>query len=96
MMYGNHMTTAWWILAGFGGLIVWGLILWFLFSLIAAVRDRRTTRGSTADAGEVLDRRLALGEIGLEEYERIHAALEAPASESRDATPNQPPATTPA
>jgi putative membrane protein len=95
-MYGNHMTTAWWILAGFGGVIVWRLILWAAFSLIAAGRDRRATRTSTADAREVLERRLALGEISLEEYDRIRTALAAYASDSREATPNQPPAATPA
>jgi uncharacterized membrane protein len=96
MMYGNHMTTAWWILAGFGGLIVWGLILWVAFRVIAAARDRPAALGSTADASEVLDRRLARGEIGLDEYERIHSTLEVAASQSRDAIPSQPSAATPA
>ncbi len=88
------MTTAWWILAGLGGLIVWGLLFWTLFSLISGVRDRHTRRDTPPGAGEALERRLARGEIGLDEYERIHTALQVPAGESRDATPNQPPAAT--
>ena len=96
-MYANHMTTAWWILASLGGAIVWGLILWARFSLLSDLRDRRATRRPRATPGEMLEHRLAHGEIGLEEYERIRTALGASATvragEPRDPAHNRPPAT---
>ena len=97
MMYGNHMTTAWWILASLGGLIVWGLILWTLYGILSKPRGGDATRTSPDTPSELLERRLAADEIDRYEYEQINRALRAPTTspreEHRDATHRQPPPT---
>jgi uncharacterized membrane protein len=81
MMYGNHMTSGWLALAILGEVIVWGLIIFALYGSIAEFRGRRTTRRSPAAPSEVLERRLAAGEIRQAEYEQLRAALAAPPSQ---------------
>jgi len=78
MMYGNHMTTAWWIFASLGGLIVLGLVLWTLYSILSKLLNRDATHSSFTTASELLDRRLAAGEIDPDEYEQIRPALPRP------------------
>lgn len=95
-MYADHMNTGWWILAGLGGLIVWGLILWTLYDLVSRLLSRGSAPTARSTAGEVLERRLASGEIDQREYEQIRAALNRPTvspyEEHRDTT-HQPPRT---
>lgn len=60
--------------------IAWLAILGILVGVVlTAVRDRRSP-----SPREILDRRLAAGEIGTEEYERARAAM------SRDGTGGSP------
>jgi putative membrane protein len=94
-MYANHMSTAWWVLASLGGLIVLGLTLWTLYSVISSPHSKAATDASPATASEVLERRLAAGEIDTEEYEQIRSTINAAATpsptERRIGTRNQPP-----
>jgi len=77
--YMHDMGWGWAVLMTLGWLALLGL---FLVVALAAVRDRRTP-----SAREILDRRLAVGEIDIDEYERARAAI------SRDsADPVGPPA----
>jgi uncharacterized membrane protein len=64
-----------------GWLVLIGL---FVGVVLGAVRDRRNP-----SAREVLDRRLAAGEINLDDYERARMAM---ARESADHSPTGPPA----
>ena len=63
----NHMDWGWGILMTLGWVIVLGLLAALL---VAAIRDR----GGTS-ARDLLDKRLAAGEISVEEYERARAAM---------------------
>lgn len=65
----NHMSWGWGILMTLGWVILLGLFVMLLFS---AMRDR-----GSSSAREMLDRRLAAGEISIEEYERARAAMSA-------------------
>jgi uncharacterized membrane protein len=63
--------------------IAWLAILGVLVGVVlTAVRDRRS-----ASPREILDRRLAAGEIGIEEYERARAAMSREGAGSSPAGP---------
>ena len=66
--YMHDMSWGWGILMMIGWLAFWALIIW---GAIAIWRDRTPDRS----ARETLDRRLAAGEISIEEYDRLRAAL---------------------
>jgi uncharacterized membrane protein len=76
-VYSHHMGWGWGILMMLGWLTLLAL-------LVGAVRGRRSP-----SAREILDRRLATGEIELDEYERASAAM---SQDSSDRPPAGPPA----
>jgi len=65
----NHMSWGWGILMTLGWVILLGL---FVAVLVSAMRDR-----GGSSAREVLAKRLAAGDISLEDYERTRAAITA-------------------
>jgi uncharacterized membrane protein len=67
-IYSHHMGWGWGVLMTLGWLILLGL---FFALLLGARRDRR----SGPSARELLDKRLASGEISLEEYRQARAAM---------------------
>jgi uncharacterized membrane protein len=84
-VYYHHMGWGWGILMTLGWLALLGL---FVAVVYAAVRDRRAP-----SARELLDRRLANGEINIDEYNRARAAMgTAPptSDESGEARPHAP------
>jgi uncharacterized membrane protein len=79
MMYWNgHMTTAGWIIAILWTVIILALIAGAIAWLISALTSRSagalgvTSEGS---AREILDRRLAKGELTLEQYRELRDEL---------------------
>ncbi len=60
-----------------GNIIIWGLIIAFIIWLVQDLRTRphRHHFASGASAAEILDRRLASGEINIEEHQRLRASL---------------------
>lgn len=57
-----------------GMIAFWGLVIWLFYLLVTrATGDRRGP--DTEDPRRVLDRRLASGEIDLDEYTRLRDAL---------------------
>lgn len=75
MGWGNHMSdwgAGWWILMTFLMVVFWGLVIvgivWLVRSLVGDHRG-----GATAI--EVLDHRLASGEISVAEYRQRRAGL---------------------
>jgi uncharacterized membrane protein len=78
-MYSHNMGWGWGILMTLGWLILLGL---FLAVLVASLRDRKNP-----SARELLDQRLASGEITVDEYERAVAAMS-----QRDSAAPGPPA----
>jgi putative membrane protein len=71
----------WWIVMGLMMIVFWGLvvagIVW-LVRYLTPGSDRRET-----NATELLNRRLALGEVSVEEYEERRRALANNAAEPR-------------
>jgi putative membrane protein len=75
--FGNHMNdwgAGWWVLMAMMMIVFWGLVIlgavWLVRTL---VHDRRGHPGPSA--AELLDRRLANGEISPEEYRERRAVL---------------------
>lgn len=76
--------AAWMIVPALFWAAVAGLIGWLLVRLIGPDQDgspQTPSGGKTQDAAEIAARRLASGEIDVEEYERIVSAMQANAPE---------------
>lgn len=78
--YGHHgWGDGWWIVMAVGMALFWGLVVvggvWAYRSLRSDRRTAAPGAGGTS-AVEILDRRLAEGEIGVDEYRDRRAALE--------------------
>lgn len=93
---GDHMGAGGWVLVALIGVVLIGLLIAFVVWLIQDTRrrppDGRHSGGGSAN--EILDRRLATGEISIEQYGRLKAALRAPAT--GPPAPGEPPLTPPA
>lgn len=82
MHYGNWDdgmggSYGWWILMTIMMVVFWGGILWFAVSVIR--RPTHTSQNVTREtAQEILDARLARGEIELDEYRLRSEALRPP------------------
>jgi uncharacterized membrane protein len=86
MYWGDHMSTGGWIFSVLATLIFLALIValisWFLS---ATSTNTNANRGDDGSAQEILDRRLASGELTVEQYEQVLDTL------TRN-TPTEPPA----
>jgi uncharacterized membrane protein len=88
MYWGNHMGTSDWIFSILGTVILVGLIV----ALVVWVVSPRSDRGGSASATgesprEILDRRLAGGELTPEQYSQLHETLDGAAANSRPRDP---------
>lgn len=75
----NHMGdwgAGWWILMALMMVVFWGLVIVGVVWLVRSLADT-ARRPHRADALEVLDHRLASGEITPEEYRERRATLSA-------------------
>ena len=78
--WNNHMGdwgAGWWIVMAVMMVLFWGLVIVGIVWLVRylADRDRGHGHGREPSALEVLDRRLALGEVSVEEYEERRRTL---------------------
>lgn len=65
-----------WLLGGFGMIVFWGLVIWAIVALVGLARGSGPPRHDRDDDPErILARRLAEGEIDLDEYHRLLEAL---------------------
>ena len=80
MFYQHNMSAGAWVFMVLGNIVIWGLIIAFIIWLAQDLRTRpyRHHVASGASASEILDRRLATGEINVEEYQRLRATLGQP------------------
>ena len=69
--YGEHW--AWWQggLMWAGMLLFWGLLIWGAYVLVTNLTRKPGPSDSGGDAQQILDQRLARGEISPEEYQRL-------------------------
>jgi putative membrane protein len=75
--FDNHMGdwgAGWWILMAFMMVAFWGLVIVGVVWLVRALIAERHGHGSASPI-EVLDRRLAIGEISPEEYRERREVL---------------------
>ena len=87
MMYWNgHMSTAGWILSIVWTLIIIALVIAGIVWLVSAVSTRGTEmRASSASARAILDRRLASGELTIEQYNQLRETIDHPKHPAGDA-----------
>ena len=64
----------WWVVMVLAMLLFWGLVIAGIVWVVRAATGDRAAAG-TKGAREILDERLATGEISVEEYERRRALL---------------------
>ena len=76
MSHMNDLGWGWWLLMSFGMVAFWAVVIYGAFWLARTAgpreRDEQPLRESPA---ELLKRRLAVGEITVEEYERLRRAM---------------------
>lgn len=77
MFYQHNMGAGGWIFMALGNIIIWGLVIAFIVWLARDLRTRphRHHITSGASASEILDRRLASGEINPEQYRQLRMSL---------------------
>ena len=79
MMFWYGDGWSWWqpALMWGGMLVFWGLVIWGVYAVVtAARRPARAAPGESAVS--ILDQRLARGEIGPDEYQRVRGLLDDP------------------
>jgi putative membrane protein len=90
--WNGHMNGGygWWILMTIMMVVFWGGLIWFAVTLIRHPRHTSDVVGSDIDTAsvtkksarktalEILDKRLARGEIELDDYRQRRQALESP------------------
>jgi putative membrane protein len=91
MYWGNHMSTGGWIFSILGTLIILALIVAAIVWIVSAAGNRGGGRAAPAvSAREILDQRLASGEIAPEQYDQLREKLDATAAKSSDQRPASP------
>jgi uncharacterized membrane protein len=90
MYWGNHMGTGDWIFSILGTLIILGLIVGLIVWVISPSSHASDGRATDESAREILDRRLASGEITRQEYNDLREALSDTPSSASDSRPRDP------
>jgi putative membrane protein len=80
MFWHDHMNTGGWVFMVLGNIVIWGLIFAFIIWLVQDWRGRQNQREATTgpSATQILDRRLASGEIDVEQYEKVRNVIGQP------------------
>lgn len=71
-----------WLLGVFMMIAFWGLIIWGIWYLVSGSTRNDTRPAASVGAKEILDMRLARGEIDAGEYDRLRKLIDAPAGHS--------------
>lgn len=72
----HDMGWGWWLVMVVGMVGFWALVLYGVFWLVRGGAPRHSEPATRESPDEVLGRRLAEGEITVEEYERLRITLE--------------------
>jgi putative membrane protein len=80
LMYGDHMDGADWATMGLWMVLLLVIVLVVVWAIIRSSRQTDTGQATALrpSARDLLDERLASGEIDVEEYHRRRAALDQP------------------
>ena len=91
MMYWNgHMTATGWVIAILWTVIILALIggaVYWLVSELSGRNPREAAAPGEGSAREILDRRLAKGELTVEQYKELRATLDGEATVVTDKPP---------
>ena len=79
MMFWYGGQWAWWQggLMWVGVIVFWGLLIWAVYAVITNLTRKHGPPGTahSDDARQILDQRLARGEIDTDEYQRLRDVL---------------------
>jgi putative membrane protein len=93
MYWNGHMSAAGWILSVLWTLIIIALVVAAIVWLISALGSREnrstTSEADEPSAREILDRRLASGELTVEQYEQLREKIGDPAPTAHDTGPRR-------
>jgi len=81
--FGSHWTFWQSGLMSIAILVFWLLVVWVIYAFITSGPPRTRSRDDGSDARQILDQRLARGEIDAEEYQRLRDLI---ASDGRHPT----------
>jgi uncharacterized membrane protein len=70
-----------WLLGAFMKVAFWGLIVWGIWHVVTSSTRIGTEPAASAGAREILDMRLARGEIDAGDHERLRKLMDAPAGQ---------------
>lgn len=73
--YGGHWAFWQASLMWLGMIVFWGLLAWAIYALVTAA-TRKPPRGDGDSARDILDQRLARGDIDEAEYQRLRDLLD--------------------
>jgi putative membrane protein len=91
MDFTGHMSTGAWVFSILGILILVALVVGVTIVLVSALNNRGAhASGSAESAREILDRRLANGELTVEQYDRLRTALGDQVQSRPDPQPRRP------
>ena len=94
MYWDGHMSAGGWILSVLWTLIIVALVVAGIVWLISALGNREnrgpTEDGSAPSAREILDRRLASGELSVEQYRQLRETIGDPDPAAGGTGPPQP------
>jgi putative membrane protein len=83
MWHMDDVGWGWWLLMSVGMVAFWGLVIFGVFWLArgasAPAQASATPSGQPGSPQEVLKRRLASGEIRVDEYDALRTVIDAPA-----------------
>jgi uncharacterized membrane protein len=75
MYWGDHMSTGGWIFSVLATLIFLALIIALISWFLSATSTNASPGDTGGSAQEILDRRLASGELTIEQYEQLRDTL---------------------
>jgi uncharacterized membrane protein len=91
MYWGNHMGTGDWIFSILGTLIIIGLIVGLIaWTVSPNSRSQSSPHATEESAREILDRRLANGEITAQDYKQLREALNDAPATTANSQPREP------
>ncbi len=91
MYWGNHMGTGDWIFSILGTLIIIGLIVGLIIWIVSPnSRSQRSPDATGESAREILDRRLANGELTAQDYKQLREAMNDSPAMTSNSQPREP------
>jgi putative membrane protein len=91
MYWGNHMSTGSWIFSILGTLIILGLIIGLIIWIVSPNSRSQNSPDATGEsAREILDRRLAHGELTTQDYKQLREALNDAPAPTSNSQPREP------